>query len=510
MPFRRTVLVALACGLLGARAAVIQPDALARHVQRFNTMEPETVVNAIPNQDAWAWMEKEIPLFECPDREVEEMYYFRWWSFRKHLVETPVGYVITEFLTPVGHAGAFNTISCAVGHHLAEGRWLRSDRYLDDTITFWLRGNDGKPQPHFHKYSNWFAAAVWDRFLVNGDRAFVVDLLPDLVADYRAWVAERRSEEGLFWQYDVRDGMEESISGSRRQRNLRPTINSYLFANARAIADIAGLAGKADIAREFTKEAERLKTLVRQSLWDPEAHFFKVRLEDGRLSNAREEIGFIPWMFHLPDPCAGEEDAWAQLTDPDGFAAPFGITTAERRHPRFRSHGYGTCEWDGAVWPFATSQTLTAMANVLCGYLAIPPVTRRDYFSAFLTYTHSQHAEDRPYIGEYLDEITGEWINGRDDRSRYYNHSTYADLLISGLVGLRPCEWNIVEIAPSLPPDAWDWFCLDGLRYHGRLLTVVWDRDGSRYHVGAGLSVMADGEMIGRNATLERLTTPLP
>jgi len=37
---------------------------------------------------------------------------------------------------------------------------------------------------------------------------------------------------GLFWQYDVRDGMEESISGSRTNKNLRPTINSYMFGNA--------------------------------------------------------------------------------------------------------------------------------------------------------------------------------------------------------------------------------------------------------------------------------------
>ncbi|MCP5517845.1 MAG: glycoside hydrolase [Verrucomicrobiales bacterium] len=503
------MLVALACGLLGARAAVIQPDALARHVERFNSMEPETVVNAIPNRDALAWLQAEIPWFECPDPEVAELYYFRWWTFRKHLFGTPDGYVITEFLRPVGHAGAFNTISCAVGHHLTEGRWLRSKRYVDDDITFWLRGDGGKPQPHFHKYSSWFAAAVWERFLVNGDRGFVVDLLPDLVADYRTWVAERQSAEGLFWQYDVRDGMEESISGSRRQKHLRPTISSYMFANARAIAAIAEVAGQADVAREFQAEAERLRSLVGQRLWDPEAGFFKVCREDGTLSNAREEIGFIPWMFHLPEPGAGREIAWAQFTDRDGFNAPFGLTTAERRHPEFRSHGHGTCEWDGAVWPFATSQTLTALGNVVRDY---PPsvVSRADYFQAFLVYTRSQRADGRPYIGEYLDETTGAWIDGRDDRSRYYNHSTHADLVICGVVGVCPRPDNLVVVDPLLPPGVWDWFCLDGIPYHGRLLTVVWDRDGSRFGKGPGLRVMADGQLIGRRRALGRLTAPLP
>ena len=120
------------------------------------------------------------------------------------------------------HAGAYNTISCAAGHHVAEGRWLREPKYLDDYIRFWLRGNGGKPQPHFHKFSSWLAAAVYDRYLVTGDRLFATGLLPDLAADYRVWEQERRLTNGLFWQFDVQDGMEESISGSRTARNLRP------------------------------------------------------------------------------------------------------------------------------------------------------------------------------------------------------------------------------------------------------------------------------------------------
>src|SRR5207249_9840125 len=93
---------------------------------------------------------------------------------------------------PIRHAGAYNTISCAVGHHLAEGRWLRDEKYVDDYTRFWLRGEGGKPPAHFHRYSSWFAAAVYDCYLVNGDRKFVVGLLDELVADYRTWETERQ------------------------------------------------------------------------------------------------------------------------------------------------------------------------------------------------------------------------------------------------------------------------------------------------------------------------------
>jgi hypothetical protein len=482
-------------------------------------MEDENVTNFVSNAQSFDWLAANVPRFECSDREVEEIYYFRWWSFRKHLKQTTNGFVFTEFLVPMRHAGAHNTISCAVGHHLAEGRWLRDARSVDDYARFWLRGNNGGPQPHFHQFSSWFAAAIWARYLVNGDRAFVTNLLGDLVADYRTWEIERRRPDGLFWQFDVQDGMEESISGSRKAKQARPTINSYMFANARALAELARLAGRAEVAKEFDGKATELKRLVQEKLWNPADSFFEVRCEEKtgapvsgsarEFSGVREAIGFIPWIFHLPEAGRAHAIAWSQFTHPAGFRAPYGLTTAERRHAGFRTHGCCKCEWDGAVWPFATSQTLNALANLLRDY---PQsfVTRRDYFESFLTYTRSHRFEGKPYIGEYLDETTGHWLKGRQERSRYYNHSTYADLLITGVIGLRPRPDDVVEIDPLVRAETWNWFCLDGVKYHGRVLTVLWDKDGSRYQRGKGLFVFADGKPIARAGNLERVTGRLP
>jgi hypothetical protein len=485
-----------------------QEDSYAHYVSNFNQLDPGTNSAPASNGELSNWLNRNVPQFYCPDRTVEELYYFRWLSFRKHLKQTPKGWVITEFLPPVSHAGEFNTISCAAGFHLAEGRWLRDRKYLDDYIQFWLRSNRGKPPEHFHKFSSWFAAAVWERHLVEPDKKFITRLLPDLVADYRAWELERRATNGLFWQFDVRDGMEESISGSRTQKNLRPTINAYMFANAQAIAAIATLASRPKLATEFTEKADTLRRLTQENLWDDSAKFFKVRLENGMLSSAREAIGFVPWMFSLPDNDPKYAAAWGQLTDPQGFAAPYGITTAERRHPEFRSRGVGTCEWDGAVWPFATSQTLYALANLLRDYQQ-DVVTRRDYFQNFLTYASSQHAHSKPYIGEYLDEVTGDWIN-RGDRSRFYNHSTFADLLITGLIGLRPRADDVVEVHPLLPTNAWDWFCLYPVKYHGHELTIIWDKDGSRYNCGMGFQILSGNKVVARSDQLTRISGKLP
>jgi hypothetical protein len=114
----------------------------------------------------------------------------------------------------------------------------------------------------------------------------------------------------------------------------------------------------------------------------------------------------------------------------------------------------------------------------------------------------------KPYIGEYHDEVTGAWLitGPKAERSRYYNHSTFNDLIISGLVGIVPRADDTVEVDPLLPEDAWEWFCLDRVPYHGRMLTIVWDRTGQRYRRGRGLSIWVDGEEIAHCQSLWRLT----
>ena len=122
---------------------ILDAGSFKYHVIFFNIMEPENIVNYISNQNSWAWMATNIPFFECPDKSFEQIYYFRWWTFRKHIKKTPDGFVFTEFLDKVSHSGKYNTISCALGHHIYEGTWLHDKRYIDDYARFWYIGNDG-------------------------------------------------------------------------------------------------------------------------------------------------------------------------------------------------------------------------------------------------------------------------------------------------------------------------------------------------------------------------------
>jgi hypothetical protein len=313
--------------------------------------------------------------------------------------------------------------------------------------------------------------------------------------------------------------MEVSIGGN----GYRPTINSYMYGDAMAIARIAQLAGRDSIARDFSAKAARLKQLVQAKLWDARASFFKVlpRQPAAQPVDVREELGYTPWYFELPD--ADKSAAWSQLMDTNGFYAANGPTTAEQRHAGFRIAYQGhECQWNGPSWPYLTCMTLTGMANVLDDYDQ-KIVSKADYFKLFKIYTtsqHRQHSDGRviPWIDENLNPTNGDWISrtlllergsGIPERGKDYNHSTYCDLVISGLIGLRPQAEDRIEVRPLAPPT-WDYFCLDQVRYHGHWLTIVWDKTGGHYHKGKGLRIFVDGIQKGAINALDRLTARCP
>ncbi|MGB6429113.1 MAG: hypothetical protein WBF06_00895 [Candidatus Acidiferrales bacterium] len=493
-------------------APLLQPESFHHYFTEFAQQEREFMKDQPP--DVWPWFAQNIPWLDVPDKDLEQIYYFRWYSFQKHIRRTPDGYIITEFLDDVPWAGKFDSIDCAAEDHLREARWLRDPAYADQYLHFWF-SPDGEPR----RYSFAAADAAYSVYLAHGDKTLVTSLLTALIGNYAEWVGTHQDPSGLFWQIDDRDGMEDSIGGS----GYRPTINSYMYGDAVAISKIAALNGNTAISHQYATKAALLRALVDQRLWNPKDDFYETLPRDpgASLVGVRELIGYVPWYFDLPSP--DRDIAWKQLNDPQGFAGAYGPTTAERRSPRFRFKVQHEDLWNGPSWPFATTQTLVALANLLNGpsQSIIGP---QDYRNLLAAYVRSQHialpnGQKIPWIDEDLDADTGEWI-ARDllearhqpppNRGRYYNHSGFADLVVTGLLGLRPADGNTFVIHPLVSASQWPYFALDALPYHGHLLTVFYDKTGSRYHHGPGLHVLCDGAQIASAPTLAPLTVHLP
>lgn len=469
------------------------------------------------------WFEKNIPLLDVPDKEIQEVYYFRWQTYKEHLVYTGAqyGYMASEFLSPVSYGAPYGGIVAAAGHHITEGRWLRDTKYGQDVANYWLSGPGQFPKPMreevnkdtsdwAHEYSFWAASALWKQYLATGDRDFIVGQLDNLVKQYRGWDTHYNESIGLYWQIPVWDATEytaasyESSDPYHGGAGFRPTINSYQYGDAWAISQIAALRGDSKLESEYRKRAESLQTALQKHLWDNNSKFYKHRARDdnpsGALLGTREIMGYLPWAFNMPND-ESRLVAFTQLTDSQGFSAKYGPTTAERRSKWFMYEAQNCCRWDGPSWPFATAQTLTAVENVLNNYPAQNYITSSDYFDMIQRYAKTQYKNGKPYFAEAHHPDTDKWIYDGENHSEDYNHSTFIDNVLAGLIGLRAQADDSIVVNP-LTPTSWDYFAVENTPYHGHFITILWDKTGSHYNQGKGLRVYIDGKLAGSRETI--------
>ena len=516
------------------KPTVLQEDLVDRYFERFNADDEELYQNAFPNKIAVGTIGRQIPLFECPDDDIERTYYFRWWTYRKHLRRTgDGGWVVTEFLPEVGWAGPENTIACPFGHHVREGRWLRDAQYLDGYVGFMLeKGRVNGPG----SYANGPAWSALERAKVTGDFGFLQRHLRGFVKNFEMWTngwtvgslslksvknvqgaqpvplkGGFHPERGLFDFAGDREGSEFALSAD----GARPFVNAMMWGEATAIAEIARSAGELELSGRFDRIASILDNGIKTRLWNEKKRFFTTLSPEGTLDDVRELHGYAPFYFGMD--LKGFEEAWNPLMSETGFWAPKGLTFPARDTPGFdltsdlRRH---ECLWNGPSWPYATSIALTALYETLQRGIALP--LGAEEFAALVHQYAAQQVRRLPdgrvvpWIDENLDPMTGDWIARRQlaewdlrgirkmayrERGKDYNHSTFCDLVIAGLCGVVPRKDGKVVVRP-LAPKSWDWWCVDGVRYHGHDVTVLYDRDGSRYGRGKGLVVLVDGRPI--------------
>ena len=491
---------------------------LAEYVRRFNSKDDELYANAIPNSAAEQFMQANCPRFACPDKDVERTYYFRWWTFRKHLRHDLGVWTVSEFLPQVGWSGTGNTIVCPAGHHLREGRWLRDPKYVTENARFWLAD---KRATHRWNYSSWLFTGVRDVTAVTGDETLPTELLDAAVAYYRrweegfersAWPAKGKVRmggdgKGGFLSIDNYEGTEISLGG----HGYKPLLASALWSEAKTIAAVARRAGRAELADEFDAKAQKNLESILANCWNDEVGFFTTATADGRKGTVRELHGYAPWYFGLP---TGKKADWAQLSDPQGFAARYGLTFPERRAKGFELAYTGhECQWNGPSWPFATSVALTAFINDLhagTGRDGEDAVAARTFNFLLWQYASQQkrtrsRKEDGtvlPWIDENANPDKPDWISRTiiektpamrerfpKERGKDYNHSTFCDLVISGLVGIVPNGEKGFTVDPLFLPT-WDYLVLENLRYRGHDVDVRWCRATKRF------TVSVDGKVV--------------
>tara|TARA_B100000575_G_scaffold222221_1_gene182622 strand:+ start:116 stop:1747 length:1632 start_codon:yes stop_codon:yes gene_type:complete len=521
---------------LGGEKDIVSSSKLELYVKKFNISDNELYPQHITNVNAFEFLNENIPLIDLPDKELEETYYFRWWTFRKHIKSTDDGFVITEFLPEVGWSMKHNTINCPAGHHIYEGRWLKDPKYISEYIDFWLN----KSGEGIRQYSFWVADAFLAFNNIHRNDSLISAQLKPLINNYSEWEKIRKGKENiLFSQFDDRDGMEFTASGRKLNdgteifgiESIRPTINSYMYADAKAISKFSYMSNDIENGEKYELKANEIKNELQRSLWNEELNFFTVLPKDydetTKPLDVRELIGYVPWYFNLPDDEEKFEAAWDKIMDTTGFYAPVGLTVTEQSDPYFKITYEGhECQWNGPSWPFATTQTLKGLANFLNNYSNNKSVKKEDYYHLLLQYSRQHKLEIENgkivnWIDENINPFTGDWISrtrlknwdgegwsedkGGVERGKDYNHSGFTDLILSDLLGIKPKIDNTIEINPLIPDD-WEWFAVDNLYFQGKKFSLIWDKTGKKYNRGNGLSLFRDNILVAKSSKIEKIT----
>ena len=349
-------------------------------------------------------------------------------------------------------------------------------------------------------YSNWLIDAAYNYSLITGDYAFGDDFIEKLDKYYTEWEKKHGLPDGSFWSEDNYDAMEYSVSGTDEKlkvlQGVRPTLNSYMCADALALSRFASVYGDKETAEKYLEKHEYLKNFINEKLFEDGFYraYHYTKKEDPtkavikKGTSPRELIGYIPFMFGIP--VKGAEKCFDLLLSDKHFYNGYGLTTVEQCNPRFMYKVKHECLWNGYIWPFATSQTLTALMNTAKN---TDDEKYKEMFASLLSQyarMHKRTKEDGTtvsWIDEVMSPVDGDWssrtllkkwgwnpLKGGYERGKDYNHSTFCDLVISGLCGVGVKDGEI-SVNPVIP-DSWDYFSLKGVRVLGKEYNINYDR----------------------------------
>jgi hypothetical protein len=481
------------------------------------------------------WFADNVPYFDAADPGFKKMWYYRWWIVRFHLVdmESPdlKGFAFYE-----GKLGFDNAIGFAVPAQLKELSYLRDPAYglSQAENSYRNRASNGAVvdppgSPYWNEtYSHWIAAALAEYHRVHPiPPERLRALLPAMAADVRAWLSAYDADgDGLperdrprVTGYDLDILSYWFFSGTRLDLHKEPPalervdFASFVFANARGVAELATAAGDTALAAEFSAEAARIQRAALSQLWDDETRFFyPQRATDNARAPLRELHGFFPFTTELAPNEPRYTAALAALVDPQEFWARYPTVITSQVHYR-----HWTWEMDGLTRNIAPHPISMGGRTVLQAIKHYPQsgVTPAHFMELMERYNElvypGVHPNDpywRPNAHEYYSkwEPYSQSTRPKPSDISHDFHSMWLSLVVEGVVGLTPRSDERIELQPMA--REWAYFLIDRLRHRGHDLTVVWDRpDGRLRYEGypEGFSLYIDDQLAFTRSTLDHV-----
>ena len=459
---------------------------------------------------------------------------------------------------------------------LRNAEYLQSyaDYFLKGSASYLPQRENGNfltylSRPESHHFSSWLVNGVEAYLKIHPNKTWTNDMLPYMEQHQQVWdslftVKNSNSiTNGLYKIMDLYDGMEFSLSAvegliaskgpfslytkenwreyylgwgttdkaeaSEQAKTypkafsqgypwfylVRPSVNSYAYANLQSIADLYVLTGNTTKTVQYQQKANAIKEKTLEVLWNTNDAFFNTYTAGDNVygikdfeAPVRESVGYTPWYFNMipKSTYATYGKSWELFSSPKGFYNTKGMTTAEQQHPYYNEQAYA---WNGRGWPFQNSVVYKGYANYLRNYKTSKKASEED---KALLLDHIEkltalHGDKEKNIGEWYIPSNGEHFGGVQD----YFHSTYPDIIINDLIGFIPSHDNSFTVSPLLPEHSWNHFYLGNINYHGHTVDIIWNKDWDTNKEGdqSWFCIWVDKELKVKQRSLEEVTVLL-
>ncbi|KAI7089038.1 hypothetical protein KC356_g2729 [Hortaea werneckii] len=480
------------------------------HLQSTNFLDHESYLDGL---DDHQWYLDNIPFIDVPDKSLQDVYYYRTSVTKRHLewAHEGHGWMVTEFIHPVSWASKFQTIPDSAPHHVVELRWLRDPNYVKDLIEQYTRG--GVEKLSGISYTHYMHRAILEHAQATGDIPFLTSQLSGMIAMYNLWNTTIDNSTGLYHRIPLLDAQEYSLPGylvggpggdrMHEWNDFGLTAaqgggNDYALIRD-AISTVASLAGNGSLAETWVNYADDLYSSMEEMLYSDELNFWIDVVEGLDVGTDEAKIRGLE----------------AGLTT-DHLLSEYGPTTLEQDNPYYTAFKNTTncCVWNGQSWPFSTSVYLGTLARIARDGLS-DIITPAFFNQEMSKYTRTNYKDGVPYTAESHYPTIDMWSGDTTNHSENYLHSTYMDNVFTNFFGIIPSLDDNFVMKPLVPPDSeWSYFMIENLPYHGSLLTLVWDQDGTHYHCAgndsAGLSLYSNGTLFHHQPHLGPVNATLP
>lgn len=471
--------------------------------------------------DAWEDYLSQIPRFDCSDDRLRTYFWHRWGSLRL-CTQGPGAGLLGRPIVCEGPGYFRRAITYSAPAHVRETRWMHGpDTAVDEMLTFFEnQGTDGRfpgiidveghlPESFYH--ADW-GGAVLDLLAVHPNHAFMVRAY-EALQHYAEWLTLERDPDGEGL-YTVENHYETGQEYSSRYLAADPNADRehwgrqfalkgvdatvYAYRLYRALEWLARARGNRDDAGRWGAVADRIRTAVRERMWDDTAGmFYDVTPGNGLRTRVNALTCFYPFMTDIAQPVhAGAID---RLFDPSKFWTRFPFPSLALDDPAFSAEARWrgrrmNCPWNGRTWPMTNAHIIDAVARQAWQTPALLP-RAAEAFMRTLRVLFLGGDSTRPTSFEHYNPLTGRpsLYRGIDD----YQHAWAIDLIMRHAAGLQPSVDGELTIAPL--PLGLDFVRVHDARIQGHSIDIELER-------GEVTSLRIDGQPVQTGALPATLT----